>query len=135
MLPHAGSGHPGGSLSVIDVLTALYFGRLRHDPKHPDWPDRDRVVLSKGHAVPALYTVMAPARPLPPHPPPPPPPPRPAPPPPPRGPRAGSRWPAASSKRCPAGKQTLCCSWSLIGRPTQGRSSCSMKLAVISYIQ
>ncbi len=59
MLTHAGSGHPGGSLSVIDLLTAIYFGRLRHDPKHPDWPDRDRVVLSKGHAVPALYTVMA----------------------------------------------------------------------------
>ncbi len=59
MLTHAGSGHPGGSLSVIDILTALYFGRLRHDPKRPDWPDRDRVVLSKGHAVPALYTVMA----------------------------------------------------------------------------
>ena len=59
MLTHAGSGHPGGSLSVIDVLTALYFGRLRHDPKRPDWPDRDRVVLSKGHCVPALYTVMA----------------------------------------------------------------------------
>ncbi len=59
MLAHAGSGHPGGSLSVIDTLVALYFGRLRHDPKHPDWPDRDRVVLSKGHAVPALYTVMA----------------------------------------------------------------------------
>ena len=59
MLTHAGSGHPGGSLSVIDVLTALYFGRLRHDPKRPDWPERDRVVLSKGHAVPALYTVMA----------------------------------------------------------------------------
>ena len=59
MLTHAGSGHPGGSLSVIDLLTTLYFGRLRHDPKRPDWPDRDRVVLSKGHAVPALYTVMA----------------------------------------------------------------------------
>ncbi len=59
MLTHAGSGHPGGSLSVIDVLAALYFGRLRHDPKRPDWPDRDRVVLSKGHTVPALYTVMA----------------------------------------------------------------------------
>ncbi|MBI2160648.1 MAG: transketolase [Candidatus Rokubacteria bacterium] len=59
MLTHAGSGHPGGSLSVIDILTALYFGRLRHDPRYPDWPDRDRVVLSKGHAVPALYTVMA----------------------------------------------------------------------------
>ena len=59
MLAHAGSGHPGGSLSVIDILTALYFGRLRYDPKRPDWPDRDRVVLSKGHAVPALYAVLA----------------------------------------------------------------------------
>jgi len=59
MITHAGSGHPGGSLSVIDLLTAIYFGRLRHDPKRPDWPERDRVVLSKGHAVPALYTVMA----------------------------------------------------------------------------
>jgi transketolase len=59
MLAHAGSGHPGGSLSVIDILTTLYFGRLRYDAKHPDWPDRDRVVLSKGHAVPALYSVMA----------------------------------------------------------------------------
>jgi len=59
MLAHAGSGHPGGSLSVIDILTTLYFGRLRYDAKHPDWPERDRVVLSKGHAVPALYSVMA----------------------------------------------------------------------------
>ena len=59
MLTRAGSGHPGGSLSVIDILTALYFGRLRYDAKRPDWPDRDRVVLSKGHAVPALYAVMA----------------------------------------------------------------------------
>jgi transketolase len=59
MLAHAGSGHPGGSLSVIDILTTLYFGRLRHDPKRPDWPERDRVVLSKGHAVPALYSVLA----------------------------------------------------------------------------
>ena len=59
MITHAGSGHPGGSLSVIDLLTTLYFGRLRHDPRRPDWPDRDRVVLSKGHAVPALYAVMA----------------------------------------------------------------------------
>ncbi|HKQ66761.1 MAG TPA: transketolase [Methylomirabilota bacterium] len=59
MLAHAGSGHPGGSLSVIDILTTLYFGRLRYDAKHPDWPERDRVVLSKGHAVPALYAVMA----------------------------------------------------------------------------
>jgi transketolase len=59
MLAHAGSGHPGGSLSVIDILTTLYFGRLKFDPKRPDWPERDRVVLSKGHAVPALYAVLA----------------------------------------------------------------------------
>jgi len=59
MLTHAGSGHPGGSLSVIDVLVAIMFGRLRHDPLQPDWPERDRIVLSKGHAVPALYAVMA----------------------------------------------------------------------------
>ena len=59
MLTHAGSGHPGGSLSVIDLLVAIMFGRLRHDPARPDWPDRDRIVLSKGHAVPALYAVMA----------------------------------------------------------------------------
>jgi transketolase len=59
MLTHAGSGHPGGSLSVVDVLVSIMFGRLRHDPKRPDWPDRDRIVLSKGHAVPALYAVMA----------------------------------------------------------------------------
>jgi transketolase len=59
MLTHAGSGHPGGSLSVIDILVTLYFGRLRHDPKRPDWPERDRVVLSKGHAVPALYAALA----------------------------------------------------------------------------
>jgi len=59
MLTHAGSGHPGGSLSVIDLLTTIVFGRLRHDPKRPDWPERDRIVLSKGHAVPALYAVLA----------------------------------------------------------------------------
>ena len=59
MLTHAGSGHPGGSLSVIDVLVAIMFGRLRHDPTRPDWPERDRIVLSKGHAVPALYAAMA----------------------------------------------------------------------------
>jgi transketolase len=59
MLAHAGSGHPGGSLSVIDLVVALFFGRMRHDPQRPDWPDRDRLVLSKGHAVPALYAAMA----------------------------------------------------------------------------
>ena len=59
MLTHAGSGHPGGSLSVIDILVAIMFGRLRHDPARPEWPERDRIVLSKGHAVPALYAAMA----------------------------------------------------------------------------
>ena len=59
MLTHAGSGHPGGSLSVIDLVTTLLFARMRHDPARPDWPDRDRLVLSKGHAVPALYAAMA----------------------------------------------------------------------------
>lgn len=59
MLSRAGSGHPGGSLSAIDMVTALYFHVLRHDPKNPEWPDRDRFVLSKGHAVPAVYAVMA----------------------------------------------------------------------------
>jgi transketolase len=59
MLTHAGSGHPGGSLSVIDVVVALLFGRMRHDPRRPDWPDRDRLILSKGHAVPAVYAAMA----------------------------------------------------------------------------
>ena len=59
MLTHAGSGHPGGSLSVIDLVTTLYFQRMRHDPKRPDWPDRDRLILSKGHAVPAQYAAMA----------------------------------------------------------------------------
>jgi transketolase len=60
MITHAGSGHPGGSNSVIDLLVALYFGgKLRVDPKRPDAPGRDRLILSKGHAVPALYAVMA----------------------------------------------------------------------------
>lgn len=59
MLTQAGSGHPGGSLSAIDIVTALYFSRMRHDPKRPDWPERDRFVLSKGHGVPALYAAMA----------------------------------------------------------------------------
>src|SRR5215467_1103014 len=58
MLTHAGSGHPGGSLSVIDLLTAIFLGRMRHDPKQPLAPDRDRLILSKGHGVPALYAVM-----------------------------------------------------------------------------
>jgi transketolase len=59
MLTHAGSGHPGGSLSVIDILTTLFFNRLRYDPARPRWEDRDRFVLSKGHCVPAQYYCMA----------------------------------------------------------------------------
>ena len=55
----AGSGHPGGSLSEIEILTALYFRVMRHDPRNPAWPERDRFVLSKGHACPGLYVVLA----------------------------------------------------------------------------
>ncbi len=59
MIEAAGSGHPGGSLSIIDILLYLYTQVLRHDAKKPAWPDRDRLILSKGHACPALYAVMA----------------------------------------------------------------------------
>ncbi|MBI2906128.1 MAG: transketolase [Chloroflexi bacterium] len=59
MIATAGSGHPGGSLSAVEILTALYFRVLRHDPASPQWPDRDRFVLSKGHAAPALYATLA----------------------------------------------------------------------------
>ncbi|KAA0012291.1 MAG: transketolase [Thermoplasmata archaeon] len=55
----AGSGHPGGSLSIADVMACLYFHEMRHNPKDPKWPDRDRLVLSKGHAAPALYAALA----------------------------------------------------------------------------
>jgi transketolase len=55
----AGSGHPGGSLSCVDVIVALYFHVMRHDPKNLGWPDRDRFVLSKGHAAPTLYATLA----------------------------------------------------------------------------
>ncbi|MBS3781633.1 MAG: transketolase [Candidatus Thermoplasmatota archaeon] len=55
----AGSGHPGGSLSATDILTALYFEIMDHRPEEPEWPKRDRLVLSKGHAAPALYGVLA----------------------------------------------------------------------------
>ncbi|MFC2049792.1 transketolase [Chloroflexota bacterium] len=59
MIAAAGSGHPGGSLSAADIVTALYFNVLRHDPKNLQWPDRDRFVLSKGHAAPILYAALA----------------------------------------------------------------------------
>lgn len=54
----AGSGHPGGSLSILDVVAALYLEHLRHDPANPDWPDRDRVFWSAGHKAPALYAAL-----------------------------------------------------------------------------
>ncbi|MBI4388379.1 MAG: transketolase [Candidatus Omnitrophica bacterium] len=59
MTAAAGSGHPGGSLSAADIVTALYFRAMRHDPKNPSWPDRDRFILSKGHASPVLYSALA----------------------------------------------------------------------------
>ena len=59
MIAEANSGHPGGSLSATDIITVLYFHVLHHDPKNPLWPDRDRFVLSKGHAAPALYAALA----------------------------------------------------------------------------
>lgn len=59
MLTEAGSGHPGGSLSAIDILTVLYLHTLRHRPQEPEWALRDRFILSKGHGVPALYAVLA----------------------------------------------------------------------------
>ncbi len=55
----AKSGHPGGSLSAVEILLTLFYDVMRHDPANPDWPDRDRFILSKGHACPVLYAVMA----------------------------------------------------------------------------
>ena len=59
MTAAAGSGHPGGSLSSVELLAALYFNVLNHRPEEPNWPDRDRFILSKGHVCPVLYSVMA----------------------------------------------------------------------------
>lgn len=59
MVAEAGSGHPGGSLSAADVITALYFHHLKHRPEQPDWLERDRFILSKGHAAPVLYAALA----------------------------------------------------------------------------
>ena len=59
MTGRAGSGHPGGSLSAVEIVTALYFKVLRHDPANPRWEDRDRFILSKGHSAPLLYAVLA----------------------------------------------------------------------------
>ncbi len=59
MLAQAASGHPGGSLSAAEIITCLFFHVMRHDPKNPQWEDRDRFVLSKGHACPVVYAAMA----------------------------------------------------------------------------
>lgn len=59
MLGKAGSGHPGSSLSTIDIICTLFFNIMRHNPKNPHWVDRDRFILSKGHAAPALYAAYA----------------------------------------------------------------------------
>jgi transketolase len=59
MIATAGSGHPGGSLSAADIITALYFRVLRHDPENLQWSERDRFILSKGHAAPVLYAALA----------------------------------------------------------------------------
>ncbi|MGM0210289.1 transketolase [Enterococcus sp. AZ112] len=59
MITEAGSGHPGGSLSIIDILTVLYYDKMNIDPENPKMENRDRLVLSKGHVAPALYTTLA----------------------------------------------------------------------------
>ncbi|MCI0537079.1 MAG: transketolase [Verrucomicrobiales bacterium] len=59
MVYRASSGHIGGSLSAADLLVALYYHLMRHDPKNPRWPDRDRFVMSKGHCTPVIYAVLA----------------------------------------------------------------------------
>jgi transketolase len=59
MVYRRGAGHPGGSFSCAEILAALYFHHLKIDPGHPDWPERDRFLLSKGHAAAALYSALA----------------------------------------------------------------------------
>ncbi len=59
MLAKAGSGHPGGALGMADIFSALYFNVLKHDPKKPDWKERDYLILSNGHICPARYAAMA----------------------------------------------------------------------------
>jgi len=55
----AGSGHPGGSLSAVEILISLYFYKMKHNPKDPQWPERDRLIVSKGHCTPVVYVTLA----------------------------------------------------------------------------
>ena len=59
MIFEAGSGHPGGSLSAVEILVVLYFHHMKIDPKNPKWAERDKFILSKGHAAPLLYAILA----------------------------------------------------------------------------
>jgi transketolase len=59
MIHHSDSGHTGGSLSMVEIIVALYYHIMKHDANNPDWPRRDRFILSKGHCAPALYAVLA----------------------------------------------------------------------------
>ena len=59
MIGKAGSGHPGGSLSAVEIVTVLYWRVMRHRPQDPQWPDRDRFILSKGHAAPVIYAALS----------------------------------------------------------------------------
>ena len=59
MVCAASSGHPGGSLSATDIISTLYFYKMNYRPDQPEWKERDRFVLSKGHAAPALYSTLA----------------------------------------------------------------------------
>ena len=59
MIANAGSGHPGGSLSMVELMTSVFYNHMRINPKNPKNPDRDRFVLSKGHAAPCYYAVLA----------------------------------------------------------------------------
>ena len=58
-IAEAGSGHPGGSLSAVEIFLALYYYKLNHKPDAPDWTDRDRFIMSKGHASPVTYVTLA----------------------------------------------------------------------------
>jgi len=59
MIGKANSGHPGGSLSAVEIISSLYFKIMNHDPDNPEWTERDRFILSKGHAAPVLYATLA----------------------------------------------------------------------------